>query len=144
MDRQGERQANSGGRAGRDAVKQRKPDTPVYVISIAADLAGCHPHTLRIYEERGLVSPFRRHRIRLYSELDIQRVRLIRFLTEEKGLNLAGVRLLLEVQEHYHEELTWVFEASPDGSDAAAADQLRGQRAENSSEERPRKGGRGR
>ena len=90
-------------------MKERTPDTPVYVISIAADLTGCHPRTLRIYEERGLVAPVRRHRIRLYSELDIQRVRLIRFLTEERGLNLAGVRLLLDIQEHYHEELTWVY-----------------------------------
>ncbi|HLN14222.1 MAG TPA: MerR family transcriptional regulator [bacterium] len=91
-------------------MKERTPHTPVYVISIAADLTGCHPRTLRIYEERGLVAPTRRHRIRLYSELDIQRVRLIRFLTEERGLNLAGVRLLLEIQEHYHEELTWVYD----------------------------------
>ena len=92
-------------------VKKREPDTPVYVISVAADLIGCHPRTLRIYEERGLLSPVRRHRIRLYSERDIQRVRLIRYLTEERGLNLAGVGLVLEIQEHYHEELTWVFEA---------------------------------
>ncbi len=90
-------------------MKKREPDTPVYVISVAADLIGCHPRTLRIYEERGLLSPVRRHRIRLYSERDIERVRLIRYLTEERGLNLAGVRLILEIQEHYHEELTWVF-----------------------------------
>lgn len=94
-------------------MKERAPDTPVYVISIAADLTGCHPRTLRIYEERGLLQPARRHRIRLYSEHDIQRVRLIRYLTEEKGLNLAGVRLILEIQEHYHEELTWVFAEAP-------------------------------
>lgn len=91
-------------------MRERAPDTPVYVISVAANLAGCHPRTLRIYEERGLLSPVRRHRIRLYSEQDIQRVRLIRYLTEEKGLNLAGVRLLLQIQEHYREELSWVFE----------------------------------
>jgi len=102
-------------------VKERAPDTPVYVISIAADLTGCHPRTLRIYEERGLVAPVRRHRIRLYSELDIQRVRLIRHLTEARGLNLAGVRLLLEIQEHYHEELTWVFHEEP--ADAAAPEE---------------------
>ena len=90
-------------------VRERKLDTPVYVISVAAELIGCHPRTLRIYEERGLLSPVRRRRIRLYSDRDIQRVRLIRYLTEERGLNLAGVQLLLEVQEHYHEELTWVF-----------------------------------
>ncbi|HEV2358649.1 MAG TPA: MerR family transcriptional regulator [bacterium] len=92
-------------------MKERAPDMPVYVISIAADLLGCHPRTLRIYEERGLVSPFRRHRIRLYSERDIQRVRMIRYLIEERGLNLAGVRLVLEMQEHYHEEMTWVFDS---------------------------------
>jgi len=83
---------------------------PVYVISIAADLTGCHPRTLRIYEERGLLAPVRRRRIRLYSERDIERVRVIRFLTEERGLNLAGVRLLLEIKERYHEELNWVFD----------------------------------
>jgi MerR family transcriptional regulator/heat shock protein HspR len=96
-------------------VRERAPDTPVYVISVAADLAGCHPRTLRIYEERGLVSPVRRRRIRLYSERDIQRVRLIRYLTEEKGLNLAGVRLLLQIQEYYREELTWLFEEGKAG-----------------------------
>jgi MerR family transcriptional regulator/heat shock protein HspR len=90
-------------------VKKLEPDTPVYVISVAADLIGCHPRTLRIYEERGLLSPTRRRRIRLYSARDIHRVRMIRFLTEEKGLNLAGVRMILEIQEHYHEEFTWVY-----------------------------------
>lgn len=97
-------------------VKERRPETPVYVISIAADLLGCHPRTLRIYEEHGLLSPFRRHRIRLYSERDIQRGRMIRYLIDERGLNLAGVRLILEIQEHYHEEMTWVFDGdeSPD------------------------------
>lgn len=97
-------------------VKERRPDTPVYVISIAADLLGCHPRTLRIYEEHGLMSPSRRRRIRLYSERDIQRGRMIRYLIEERGLNLAGVRLILEIQQHYHEEMTWVFDddESPD------------------------------
>src|SRR2546427_11395920 len=96
-------------------VKRPDPDTPVYVISVAADLIGCHPRTLRIYEERGLLSPVRRHRIRLYSERDIQRARLIRHLTEERGLNRAGVGLILEIQAHYHEEVTWVFEAGRAG-----------------------------
>lgn len=119
-------------------MKERRLDTPVYVISIAADLAGCHPRTLRIYEERGLVSPVRRHRIRLYSERDIQRVRLIRTLIEERGLNLAGVRLLLEIQEHYHEELTWVFETSSEPGDD-------GTDSRRTEDERPRgKGGRAR
>jgi len=117
-------------------VKQREPDTPVYVISIAADLVGVHPRTLRIYEERGLLSPVRRHRIRLYSERDIQRVRLIRFLLEERGLNLAGVRLLLEIQEHYHEELTWVF--NQDGPETGT-DDGRGKKIHEA--KRPYKGG---
>jgi MerR family transcriptional regulator/heat shock protein HspR len=100
-------------------MKEREPDRPVYVISVAADLIGCHPRTLRIYEERGLLSPVRRRRIRLYSERDIQRVRMIRYLTEERGLNLAGVQMILEIQEHYHEELTWVFgESEEDGESA--------------------------
>ncbi|HEV2439450.1 MAG TPA: MerR family transcriptional regulator [bacterium] len=114
-------------------MKQRRPDMPVYVISIAADLLGCHPRTLRIYEEHGLLSPFRRHRIRLYSEQDIRRGRLIRYLIEERGLNLAGVRLILEIQEHYHEEMTWVWngEESPeqvvdDQTSQPAAERARG------------------
>jgi DNA-binding transcriptional MerR regulator len=114
-------------------VKERRPEMPVYLISIAADLLGCHPRTLRIYEEHGLLSPFRRRRIRLYSERDIQRGRLIRYLIEERGLNLAGVRLILEIQEHYHEEMTWVWDAgeSPEHPDdtrttQSAAEKARG------------------
>jgi DNA-binding transcriptional MerR regulator len=112
-------------------VKERRPDMPVYVISIAADLLGCHPRTLRIYEEHGLLSPSRRRRIRLYSERDIQRGRLIRYLIEERGLNLAGVRLILEIQEHYHEEITWVFndEEAPGRVDDDAAPQSAAVRA---------------
>ncbi len=123
-------------------VREREPDTPVYVISIAADLAGCHPRTLRIYEERGLVSPFRRHRIRLYSERDVQRVRVIRILTEERGLNLAGVRLLLQLQEHYHEELTWVLEVSADGGTPDVVEHVQLERSK--AERAQGKGGRGR
>ena len=66
---------------------------PVYVISVAAEICGLHPRTLRIYEEKGLLQPARRNRIRLYSERDIERVRLIRQLIEHHRLNLAGVRL---------------------------------------------------
>ncbi len=72
---------------------------PVYVISIAAEITGLHPRTLRIYEERGLLAPVRRNRIRLYSDQDIDRVRVIRQLIEAHHLNLAGVRLILEVFE---------------------------------------------
>src|SRR3990170_9110181 len=73
---------------------------PVYVISIAAGLAGCHPRTLRIYEEEGLLEPVRTEtNIRLYSDDDLQRVRVIRYLTQVRGVNLAGVKLLLQFQD---------------------------------------------
>ena len=73
---------------------------PVYVISIAAGLAGCHPRTLRIYESEGLLDPVRTEtNIRLYSDDDLQRVRVIRYLTQVRGVNLAGVRLLLQMRD---------------------------------------------
>jgi len=73
---------------------------PVYVISIAASLAGCHPRTLRIYEEEGLLEPVRTEtNIRLYSDQDLHRVRVIRYLTQERGVNLAGVKLLLQFHD---------------------------------------------
>lgn len=73
---------------------------PVYVISIAAGLAGCHPRTLRIYEEEGLLEPVRTEtNIRLYSDEDLHRVRVIRYLTQVRGVNLAGVKLLLQFQD---------------------------------------------
>jgi DNA-binding transcriptional MerR regulator len=125
------------------AVKKLEADTPVYVISVAADLIGVHPRTLRIYEERGLLAPVRRRRIRLYSQRDIQRVRLIRFLTEEKGLNLAGVRMLLEVQAHYHEELTWVFDGG-ESDPAATPDDVDEQLHVERPNTQHKKGGRGR
>jgi MerR family transcriptional regulator/heat shock protein HspR len=71
----------------------------VYVISIAAGLAGCHPRTLRIYEEEGLLDPVRTDtNIRLYSDEDLERVRAIRYLTQTRGVNLAGVKLLLQLR----------------------------------------------
>jgi len=73
---------------------------PVYVISIAAGLAGCHPRTLRIYEEEGLLDPVRTQtNIRLYSDDDLERVRAIRYLTQIRGVNLAGVKLLLQLRD---------------------------------------------
>jgi MerR family transcriptional regulator/heat shock protein HspR len=73
---------------------------PVYVISIAASIAGCHPRTLRIYEEEGLLEPVRTEtNIRLYSDEDMQRVRVIRYLTQVRGVNLAGVKLLLQFHD---------------------------------------------
>ena len=77
----------------RDALNR-----PRYIISIAAELASCHPRTLRIYEEEGLLRPQRRNNLRLYSEADIQRVRIIRFLTRRQRVNLAGVRVILQLE----------------------------------------------
>ncbi|MBI3521660.1 MAG: MerR family transcriptional regulator [Chloroflexi bacterium] len=89
---------------------------PVYVISIAASLAGCHPRTLRIYEEEGLVDPVRTEtNIRLYSDEDLQRVRAIRYLTQVRGVNLAGVKLLLQLTGL--DELLGELEAVDEGDD---------------------------
>src|SRR5437868_10240486 len=71
---------------------------PRYFISIAAELASVHPRTLRIYEEEGLLCPQRRNNLRLYSEADIRRVRIIRFLTRRQGVNLAGVKVILQLE----------------------------------------------
>jgi MerR family transcriptional regulator/heat shock protein HspR len=78
----------------------RDPGRPVYVISVAAELVRVHPRTLRIYELEGLICPARtRTNIRLYSENDIRRVLWIRHLTRNLGVNLAGVRVLFELEE---------------------------------------------
>ena len=85
--------------AERPAVSSlRDPNRPRYFISIAAELASVHPRTLRIYEEEGLVCPQRRNNLRLYSEADIHRVRIIRFLTRRQGVNLAGVKVILQLE----------------------------------------------
>jgi MerR family transcriptional regulator/heat shock protein HspR len=79
---------------------ERDPTQPVYVISVAATLVSAHPRTLRIYEDEGLVCPARTPtNIRLYSEEDIRRILWIRHLTRDRGVNLAGVRTLFELEE---------------------------------------------
>jgi MerR family transcriptional regulator/heat shock protein HspR len=75
-------------------------DRPLYMISIAAELVGMHPQTLRIYEAKGLIRPKRSAgNTRLYSEADLDRLRLIQQLTTELGLNLAGVEHVLRLQD---------------------------------------------
>ncbi|MFV2065254.1 MAG: MerR family transcriptional regulator [Chloroflexota bacterium] len=88
-------EAASGERpSGRDGSR------PVYIISIAAELVSVHPRTLRIYEGEGLVCPARTPtNIRLYSENDLRRILWIRHLTQKLGVNLAGVRILFELEE---------------------------------------------
>jgi MerR family transcriptional regulator/heat shock protein HspR len=75
-------------------------DRPRYMISVAAELVGMHPQTLRIYEAKGLVRPKRTPgNTRLYSEADLERLRLIQRLTGQLGLNLAGVETVLRLED---------------------------------------------
>ena len=75
-------------------------DRPRYMISVAADIVGMHPQTLRIYENKGLVRPKRTPGgTRLYSEHDLERLRAIQRLTTELGLNLAGAEHVLRLQD---------------------------------------------
>ena len=75
-------------------------ERPRYMISVAAELVGMHPQTLRIYEAKGLVRPGRTPgNTRLYSEADLDRLRLIQRLTTELGLNLAGVQHVLRLED---------------------------------------------
>lgn len=78
-------------------------DQPLYMISVAAELTGMHPQTLRVYEQKGLVTPGRsRGNTRLYSQADINRLNLISQLTDE-GINLAGVVRILDMRERAEE-----------------------------------------
>ena len=104
-------------------MSMARGNRPVYVISIAAGLAGCHPRTLRIYEEEGLVEPVRTDsNIRLYSDEDLQRVRIIRYLTQQRGVNLAGVKLLLQFRDAADllRELADAIEEIDDGTGSSA------------------------
>src|SRR5689334_21548200 len=83
-------------------AKQRDvdPRRGVYMISVAAELAGMHPQTLRIYESRGLIQPKRSPKnTRLYSQEDVDRLRRIQELTSEMGMNLAGVERVFELEQ---------------------------------------------
>lgn len=87
------------------AAEQERPSgrdgsRPVYIISVAAELVSVHPRTLRIYEGEGLVCPARTPtNIRLYSENDLRQILWIRHLTQNLGVNLAGIRVLFELEE---------------------------------------------
>ena len=75
-------------------------DRPRYMIGVAAELVGMHPQTLRLYEQKGLVRPGRTAgNTRLYSDADLERLRLIQRLTTELGLNLAGVERVLHMED---------------------------------------------
>ena len=74
---------------------------PLYVISIAARMVGVHAQTLRYYERAGLIAPARSQgRLRLYSQWDIERLKLMKSLIEDLGVNLAGVEVIIRLTEH--------------------------------------------
>ena len=76
-----------------------REERAVYVISVAAELAGVHPQTLRIYERKGLVRPKRTSgNSRRYSDRDIDLLKQIQEMTQERGINLAGVKLIIEME----------------------------------------------
>jgi MerR family transcriptional regulator/heat shock protein HspR len=80
------------------------PERAVYIISVAAELAGVHPQTLRMYERKGLLAPKRTSgNTRRYSEHDIERIRAIQELTQLGGISLAGVKLFIEMREQLEE-----------------------------------------
>ncbi len=83
---------------------RRDAGEPLYVISIAAKLVNCHPQTLRTYERMGLIEPRRSDsNVRLYSDADIELLRQIQRLTQEMGVNLAGVEIVLKLLERIDE-----------------------------------------
>src|SRR3982074_652276 len=100
------------------------PPNAAFVISVAARLVGVHEQTLRYYERAGLLEPARsKGRIRLYSLYDLERVRQIRRLTDEMGVNLAGVEIIMKLTDHIHlvEQRTEQLEAEVRQLRAAAA-----------------------
>lgn len=83
---------------------ERSGERAVYIISVAAELAGVHPQTLRMYERKGLLRPKRTSgNTRRYSERDIDRIRSIQELTQLGGISLAGVKLFIEMREELEE-----------------------------------------
>ena len=86
------------------AERRTDPGRAVFVISVAAELAGVHPQTLRAYERLGLLAPQRTSgNTRRYSERDIERLRLIQELTQGEGINLAGVQMIMAMREQLDE-----------------------------------------
>ncbi len=119
----------------------RDPTRPVYVISVAAGIVSVHPRTLRIYEDEGLLCPARTPtNIRLYSEDDIRRVLWIRHLTQDRGVNLAGIRILFELEERLGTRIleTLFDEAHANKPDAETRADYRGQRGRNAARQETR------
>ncbi len=114
---------------------QRDPRRPCFVISVAASLVQAHPRTLRIYEDEGLLAPARTPtNIRLYSENDIRRILWIRRLTQERGVNLAGVKLLFELEERLGTRLLEALFDDTKAREAGAAAAAHGSQSGESTE----------
>ena len=95
----GRRQDRKGGGEDAGGREADRSERAVYIISVAAELAGVHPQTLRIYERKGLLNPARTSgNTRRYSDRDIARLQSIQRLTQEHGINLAGVEMILEME----------------------------------------------
>lgn len=113
----------------RETTPVHDEERAVYIISVAAELAGVHPQTLRIYERKGLLAPHRTSgNTRRYSERDIQTLRHIQDLTQEVGVNLAGVKVIIELQAQLDalrtrtDELQRRLQVREDEADAARTD----------------------
>ncbi|MDP9367755.1 MAG: MerR family transcriptional regulator [Chloroflexota bacterium] len=103
---------------------------PLFVISVAARLVEMHPQTLRKYEREGLIAPSRTTgNLRLYSDRDIERLRQVKYLVEERGLNLAGVQLALDLTARLRDLRSRLADSGANGradaAEAKRADQLR-------------------
>lgn len=94
----------SDGRDETDRERARTEERAVYIISVAAELSGVHPQTLRMYERKGLLAPKRTSgNTRRYSERDIARIQMIQELTQRDGVSLAGVKLFIEMRQQLAE-----------------------------------------
>src|SRR4029079_4927292 len=104
-------------------------DTPVFVISVAAELAGMHPQTLRQYDRLGLVSPHRTPgRGRRYPARDIEQLREVQRLSQQEGVNLAGIKRILQLENEVHELRTRLAQVEADRRRAGRPDAALGRR----------------
>ena len=104
---------------------------PLFVISVAARLLKMHPQTLRKYEREGLIAPSRTQgNLRLYSDRDIERLRQVKYLVEDRGLNLAGVQLVLELTRRLREMRAFATEQTPGRNGTGGEDPVSGMKAE--------------
>lgn len=95
---------------------------PLFVISVAARLVKMHPQTLRKYEREGLIAPSRTQgNLRLYSDRDIERLRQVKYLVEDRGLNLAGVQMVLDITRRLRELRTFSVQRNGDADAGADA-----------------------